>query len=1175
VTPERNARPASTRRIGFLATLASLRRGQGSRMPIALCALCVLLALALATTPALAERSKLSAITKANGSPFGGLSAEGVVDGITVDSSGNLWVGDPGGQVVDKFSPSGVFLTQSSGLWSGRYPATVAFSNASNHLYLTDLFSADESSSDVWGLEPSGAYAGIDLTGPWSTGYIRMAIAADNSSEPTGTGGDLYLTGAAASVYRIDGAGAEQAFSAKSEPYVTANKLTGFAAGESFSHPVGVAVDGAGNVYVADAGRNAVYEFEPSGKFLRSFTGANGSLFGSVSAVAVDPSNGHVLIADQTNSLIDEFASTGAYLDNVVEVGEEVGGPFGLAVDSTGKLYVTEGNQVGVYGTYGPHVPRLPKIINGAASGIGLTSATVNATVKPNGEEVSECRFEYGTSEAFGQSAPCTPATFSSTTAVSGQLSGLNPDSAYLYRLHVVNPGTGPAGVSGPVEGFRTFSPNPVPAGPPASGCPNEAARQGPSALLPDCRAYEQVTPVNKGVAEDMFNEIGSLRIISSFGFPSEEGNQFLLVTPSSIGANAAAQENGYVFSRAASEWTMSSLAVPGLGVQNIAPFDHLFNPADLSEVGFHDELGAVPANHGGEGRDALVAGPPGGPYEGPYAPMIVPAGTQAQLAGATNDLSHVIIESRSHELAPGAMGQVPGSNALYDWSAGHLSLVNVNSDGSLVSSCGAMLGQNAQGNTGGGGTHGAVSSDGSKVFFTAPDPYAPGGPGCSSSSSPPQLYMRVNGATTVQISAPEPGVTVKDPTPYAAVYVGASADGSRVFFMSQGELTADDPGHATELYEYNTLTSKLARVSSGDSGTAVGEVGFVSAVSSDGSTVYFGASGRLAPGAPAGGGLYRYDTLSKQTAYITTGAAYPDAYRDERVGNWTGAVGLNDRANWYTTANGRYLVFPSDQPVTGYDSTEAAGGRCHTSNPLGTGSEPGSCVELYRYDAADSSIVCVSCGGPPPVDNALFARAGASVGPQSLSPRPISEDGSRVFFDTASALVPGASPGRTHVYEWHEGVIALLSPAHDPHGSYFLGTSADGANVFIGTHAQLVAQDTDNAGDLYDVRLGGGLGEVAAPTCTGTGCQGVPPAPPIFATPSSTTFEGLGNFPAGSRGAPGRPKTNAQKLTEALKTCKKRYRNAHRRAQCDARARKRYPLAHKSNAHKSTRGGK
>ncbi len=1111
---------------------------------------CVMLA--LVAGPAFAGRTKLSAVTEANGGPFGGLSSFygfGVAQGVAVDDSDKLWIGDPLGQVVDKFSSSGTFLTQSSGPWSGLYPGPVAFSSASQHLFLADFLTGD-----VWGLESGGEYASIDLTGPWSGGEGRKAIAADNSGGVTN--GDVYVSGGGP-VFRIDGADGEKPFSASGEPYIAGNQITGFAAGESFSSPVGVAVDSTGDLYVADAGRNAVYEFEPSGKFLRSLTEAEGTPFGSISAVAVDPSTGHVLVADPTQNAVDEFDSAGVYLDNI----EEVAGPISLAVDSTGKLYVTEGNQVGVYGSFTPRIPRLPAITMGAVSGIGLTSATLNATVNPRTEgEVSECRFEYGTSESFSQSGPCIPTTFSTTTTVSAELTGLQPDTFYEYRLHVVDPVTGPGGISGPVEGFRTFSLNPVPAGAPASGCANEAARQGSSALLPDCRAYEQVTPVNKGVAEDMFTAEGLIAkpVVKSFGFPSEGGNEFLLATNAAIGANASSGSNGYVFSRAAAGWGMVSLAAPGLGAQSVSKEERVFNPADLSEVAFTDQLTKIGEPQRG---DAMVVGRPGGPYES----IAVPVGS-TEVVGASSDLRHVMVQSMSHELASGATGEVSGSHALYDWSDGDLSLVNVESDGTtLVSSCGAILGQQSEPGTTiqGGEAHGAVSGDGSKVFFTAPDPKGPAGePGCwepgAPEVNPPELYMRVNGSVTIPVSVAEPGV--KDPTPYAAVYVGASTDGSRVFFLSRGELTADDPGHAVELYEYNTVTSTLTRVSKGDSGNAVGEVGFVAAVSSDGSTVYFGASGRLALGAPAGG-LYRYDTLTRHTTYITTGSQYPGVYYpNNRLQDWTlgaaiggpAGVGPNNRANWYATADGRFLVFPSSQPITGYDS--------------------GGHLELYRYSAADESVVCVSCGSSPAVDDASFAHAGASLGPQSLSPRPISEDGSRVFFDSANALVPGVSAGQVHVYEWHEGVIALLSPPHDPHGAVFLGASADGGNVFMGSHAQLVAQDTDSQGDLYDARVGGGFGEVAPPVCTESGCQGVPPAPPIFATPSSTTFEGLGNFSTGS--GDNKPKTNAQKLAKALKVCKKRYRNQRQRVLCERRARKRYPVAHKSSVHKSTQGG-
>jgi hypothetical protein len=86
------------------------------------------------------------------------------------------------------------------------------------------------------------------------------------------------------------------------------------------------------------------------------------------------------------------------------------------------------------------------------------------------------------------------------------------------------------------------------------------------------------------------------------------------------------------------------------------------------------------------------------------------------------------------------------------------------------------------------------------------------------------------------------------------------------------------------------------------------------------------------------------------------------------------------------------------------------------------------------------------------------------------------------------------------------------VSPAH----SSFLDASENGNDVFIGTRANLVGSDEDGLFDVYDV--GVHSQPVAPPLCTGTGCQGVPNPQPIFATPSSVTFEGVGNFAAPSK---------------------------------------------------------
>jgi hypothetical protein len=176
-------------------------------------------------------------------------------------------------------------------------------------------------------------------------------------------------------------------------------------------------------------------------------------------------------------------------------------------------------------------------------------------------------------------------------------------------------------------------------------------------------------------------------------------------------------------------------------------------------------------------------------------------------------------------------------------------------------------------------------------------------------------------------------------------------------------------------------------------------------------------------------------------------------------------------------------------------------------------------------------------------------------TGPANGPSRPISENGEYVFFDTANALVPAAAPGRVHVYEWHNGGLSLISSPNDPGNAFFLGSNTDGSNVFFTTHAQLVPADTDQAADIYDARIDGGFAQLTPPQCTGTGCQGVPAAPPIFATPSSVTFEGVGNFASGSEVSGGGSTQATPKRCRRGQT-RKRGRCVRRRTRKAGRAR-------------------
>jgi hypothetical protein len=673
--------------------------------------------------------------------------------------------------------------------------------------------------------------------------------------------------------------------------------------------------------------------------------------------------------------------------------------------------------------------------------------------------------------------------------SVSVQAAGLSPGTVYHYRVVASNG----VGVSEGADGVFSTVPT------------------GPS----DGRVFELVTPANKGDAEDMFGKVGLAGGIvnTDQGYASEDGDHFLLVTDAAFGPFPASGQGAYVFSRneAKRGWEFQSVISPTLAGQALAnqTLEGLvFDPVDFSMVGVED-LATVSQ----ESRQVDLAGPPG---SSSYAS--VASGTEAvpaELVGASRDVSRVVVRDEDHGLPLCEKAQEGiekgldgGSNGLYEWSAVRrcLSLVDVKSQsegGGLVSHCGAQLGL---GGAPVGVGHGAVSADGSKIFFTAPDPGNEGrgqltGPGCwqeGTTINTPQLYMRLGGTTTVEVSAPAQGVN--PPATYSAMYVGASEDGSKVFFMTKTELTKDAvelKTTAPELYEYDSdapEADRLVRVSRGDlkSGPVEGRVLNVPAVSADGSSVYFNAEGNLTPEAHEGG-LYRYDTETGETTYVAPPQSYPEA-RLERggfenpLGRWYAqevidkyVAGLDLEAGYYTTRDGGFLLFGP-----------------------------------YRYDAADNSTVCVMCNpdGSGPIPDATFTRSEvAHANPAGGPQRGMSENGEYVFFDTTVPLVPRATNGMLDVYQWHDGAISLVSSGVDSSNSYFLdsssyvnaaGETVEGGNVFFGSHANLVpSQNTESEGNLYDARIGGGFAtSTGTGPCEGDACANPPPAP---ADPTAT----------------------------------------------------------------------
>ena len=108
----------------------------------------------------------------------------------------------------------------------------------------------------------------------------------------------------------------------------------------------------------------------------------------------------------------------------------------------------------------------------------------------------------------------------------------------------------------------------------------------------------------------------------------------------------------------------------------------------------------------------------------------------------------------------------------------------------------------------------------------------------------------------------------------------------------------------------------------------------------------------------------------------------------------------------------------------------------------------PGRCAEAYVYDATNGSVTCVSCSptGAPPLGSAhLMGVEQDNPLLPGFSEGEISPDGSRVFFETADALVPQDTNGLPDVYEWENGRIYLISSGQGTFGSSFSGASSNG----------------------------------------------------------------------------------------------------------------------------------
>ncbi len=674
----------------------------------------------------------------------------------------------------------------------------------------------------------------------------------------------------------------------------------------------------------------------------------------------------------------------------------------------------------------------------------------------------------------------------------------------------------------------------------------------GPTrASLPDGRTWEMVSPLDKngGGIRGIDGDSGGGVVQAS-----PNGEKITYVSLASFGdPQGAAIGSQYVASRdVAKGWLTQNISTP-LNAQTYAiagagtPYD-AFSPGLSSGL----VLGGVRGAGGRPVENPPLAGPAG--YKNYYLDEIAggalqplightlsvpPEEFELQLLGVTPDLSHVVVSSPT-ALGVGAIEEQSKEN-LYDWerATGLFQPVNILPDGAPYPEAGLLLG--GRGNA----TGHAISDDGSTVIWT-------GGAA---------LYARdgigTQQAKTIQADAPDG----------EGRFLTASSDGSKIFFADRNKLTADSTasnGGFGDLYEFEPGNGQSGRlldltVDKADVGGA--EVRGVLGASEDGSYVYFVATGALASGATRGNYnlyLWHEGESTKFIAALSENDEYgQSAFNSLGVAfDWSSEVGVRTTR---VSRDGMRLVFMSEQGLTGYDNTVSTGNSC--GKDFNGHLLPAQCEEVFLYEANSGRLACVSCNpsgtrpvGPSGIPGGTKFAAGSAL----YQSRVLSEGlaGSRVFFDSADALVPQDTNGQEDVYEYENGHVYLLSSGMNASSASFVDASENGNDVFFITRAQLVPQDTDQLVDLYDIRAphepGEKVGFPAPPptgACEGEGCSAAILSPPTLATFSSSTFTGVANAMTNEEPKPAvKPKPKVKRKAKPRPTKAKRGQKAHAR---------------------------
>jgi len=280
---------------------------------------------------------------------------------LTVDSTGDIYVSQSADKNIRKITAAGLVTTFASGAATFGDPRGLVADGTGN------IYVADSLKNVIHKVTRSGTVsllAGNSAKPGSSDGTTSSALF----NEPIGVAinnitGTLYVTDSANNTIREISNGSVSTLAGLAG---RTSSVDGIGAAARFEDPYALALDGAGNVFVADATDHSIRKITPDGN-VTTFAGKGGSFgsddgsgaaarFKSPLGIAADTA-GNVYVADTGNYTIRKITSDGVVTTFAGSAGQRgftdgngtaarFSNPYGVSVDGSGNLYVIESTGV-------------------------------------------------------------------------------------------------------------------------------------------------------------------------------------------------------------------------------------------------------------------------------------------------------------------------------------------------------------------------------------------------------------------------------------------------------------------------------------------------------------------------------------------------------------------------------------------------------------------------------------------------------------------------------------------------------------------------------------------------------------------------------------------------------------------------------------------------------------